>query len=143
MSHAPFLYPNVTRVPGDPRISEGQGSVRDSKIQKGEFDAVLENAIETTTTGGGELGLSRIPLKFSSHATQRLNERRIALDAATLGKINDAIDKASMKGVQESLVLTKDAALIVSVPNRTVITAMDRSQLTGNVFTNIDGAVII
>lgn len=141
MSQAPFLYPNVTRLPGDSRIQEDKARVRDTRAEKGEFDKVLENAIEGTA--GNELGLSRIPLKFSTHATQRLNERRIDLDAGTINKINDAIDKASQKGVQESLILTKDAALIVSVPNRTVITAMDRGQLTGNVFTNIDGAVII
>jgi flagellar operon protein len=57
--------------------------------------------------------------------------------------MNDAITKADAKGVQDTLVLTDKAALIVSVPNRTVITAMDRAQLDGNVFTNIDGAVII
>ena len=57
--------------------------------------------------------------------------------------MNDAINKADAKGVQDTLMLTDQAALIVSVPNRTVITAMDRSQLRGNIFTNIDGAVII
>jgi flagellar operon protein len=58
-------------------------------------------------------------------------------------KVSDAVDKADAKGVEDTLVLTKDAALIVSVKNRTIITAMDRNQLTGNVFTNIDGAVIV
>ena len=57
--------------------------------------------------------------------------------------MNDAITKADSKGVQDTLILTDQAALIVSVPNRTVITAMDRGNLSGNVFTNIDGAVII
>jgi len=40
-------------------------------------------------------------------------------------------------------VLTQDAALIVNVRNRTVITALDRSSANGNVFTNIDGAVVV
>ena len=57
--------------------------------------------------------------------------------------VNEAIDKADANGIDDTLVLTKDAALIVNVKNRTVITAMDRAQMTGNVFTNIDGAVII
>jgi flagellar operon protein len=57
--------------------------------------------------------------------------------------VNDALDKAAAKGVEDTLVLTPEAALIVSVKNRTVITAMDRSNLNGNVFTNIDGAVIV
>ena len=58
-----------------------------------------------------------------------------------MAKLNDAIDKADAKGVQDTLVLTKDAALIVNVKNRTVVTAMDKNNLNGNVFTNIDGAV--
>ena len=58
-------------------------------------------------------------------------------------KVNEALDRAAAKGVEDTLVLTSNAALIVNVPNRTVITAMDRSQMSGNVFTNIDGAVIV
>ena len=36
-----------------------------------------------------------------------------------------------------------DSALVVSVKNRTVVTALDKTQMKGNVFTNIDSAVII
>ena len=60
-----------------------------------------------------------------------------------MAKVNDAVDKADAKGLDDALVLTKDAALIVSVRNRTVITAIDNNSLSGNVFTNIDGAVIV
>jgi flagellar operon protein len=49
----------------------------------------------------------------------------------------------AQKGGKESLVMMGDAALVVSVKNRTVVTAMDRSQMKGNVFTNIDSAVVI
>jgi flagellar operon protein len=103
----------------------------------------LTKSGELSSIGGAELGQVRQPLKFSAHATQRLNERKIRMDQATMGKVNDAVDKAAAKGVEDTLVLTPDAALIVSVKNRTVITAMDRGSLNGNVFTNIDGAVII
>jgi flagellar operon protein len=58
-------------------------------------------------------------------------------------KLNEAVDKAASKGLDDALILTKDAAFIVNVGNRTVVTAMDRSSLEGNVFTNIDGAVIV
>ncbi|NBU22033.1 flagellar protein, partial [bacterium] len=90
-----------------------------------------------------DLGYVKAPLKFSAHATQRLKDRKIVMDSLMMSKVNDAIDKAEAKGVEDTLVLTPDAALIVSVKNRTVITAMDRSSLNGNVFTNIDGAVIV
>jgi flagellar operon protein len=97
------------------------------------------------TADASSNGLEQLkaPLKFSAHATQRLRERKIELDPAVLGRISDAIDKADAKGIDDTLVLTKDAALIVNVKNRTVITAMDRTQMLGNVFTNIDGAVIV
>ena len=52
------------------------------------------------------------------------------------------MDKAGQKGGQDSLVLLRDMAFIVSVPNKTVVTAMDADQVKENVFTNIDSAVI-
>ena len=45
--------------------------------------------------------------------------------------------------MNESLVLVDDLAFIVNVPNRTVITAMEQGETNSNVFTNIDGAVIM
>jgi flagellar operon protein len=39
-------------------------------------------------------------------------------------------------------VLLRDMAFIVSVRNRTIVTAMDSEHIKENVFTNIDSAVI-
>lgn len=144
-----ILYPNVSRVPSNPGVGEGQRASGESPIQKGEFDQTLQRALDGRTTtapmpqANPGMGAAVQGLKFSAHATQRLRERQIQFDSETLSKLNDAITKADGKGVQDSLVLTDKAALIVSVPSRTVITAMDRNQLTGNVFTNIDGAIIL
>lgn len=52
------------------------------------------------------------------------------------------MDEASRKGVRDSLVLMNNLAFIVSVPDRTVVTAMPVDEAGANVFTNIDGAVI-
>jgi flagellar operon protein len=144
----PVFYPNVSRVPANPSVSETRRSPGEAPPQKGEFDASLKQAIEaqnpeTIRSGGSALNQLAQGIKFSAHATQRLRERQIQFDPETLSRMNDAITKADSKGVQDTLVLTDKAALIVSVPSRTVITAMDRNNLTGNVFTNIDGAVII
>jgi flagellar operon protein len=151
MSNAPFLYPSVTSLPGQSGVGQGERTPRKQEGTKGDFDKELDRAIQQPgtgaagrpDTGGGALDQLKAPLKFSAHASQRLKERKIEMDAATMVKVNDAIDKADAKGIDDTLVLTKDAALIVNVKNRTVITAMDRSQMTGNVFTNIDGAVIV
>lgn len=148
MSDSPFLYPNVTSIPGKSGIGGSEKTPKKPEGTKGEFDHVLESTLKKTggdsdIAGAPDLSQMKSPLKFSAHASQRLQDRKIKLDPATLIKVNDAIDKAAAKGVEDTLVLTQDAALIVSVKNRTVITAMDRASLTGNVFTNIDGAVIV
>ena len=88
-------------------------------------------------------GAAQAKLKFSGHAQQRLASRNINLTNDDLQKIGDAVTRAAAKGARESLVLTDKAALVVSVPNRTVITAVDKSQLKENIFTNIDSAVIV
>ncbi|MBU3186030.1 TIGR02530 family flagellar biosynthesis protein [Clostridium estertheticum] len=80
---------------------------------------------------------------ISSHAVQRLNSRNINLDDADRKKINEGINMADSKGAKQSLILYKDMALITSIKNRTVITAMDKNQSTGNVITNIDSVVMI
>ncbi len=142
MSGGPFLFPNVTSLPGQGGIGSADKSSRQEQQVKGEFDKVFDKVMSRP---GSSPDLSQIktPLKFSAHASQRINERKIALDPATLLKVNNAIDKAEAKGLEDTLILTGDAALIVSVKNRTVITAIDRDSLSGNVFTNIDGAVIV
>jgi flagellar operon protein len=155
----PILYPNVTSLPGQGGIKSGD-QIEKKKPGSGpsDFDKVFDRTINPGTSSEqsketsdapsnlkatSDLSQTRSPLKFSAHATQRLKERKIELDPATMAKVNDAIDKADSKGVQDTLILTKDAALIVNVKNRTVVTAMDRGSLTGNVFTNIDGAVLV
>ncbi|MDH6369169.1 flagellar biosynthesis protein [Paenibacillus sp. VTT E-133280] len=82
-------------------------------------------------------------LKFSNHAAKRLEQRGIELGSRQLDQISSAVDKAAAKGSKESLILMKDLAFIVSVPNRTVVTAMDGSSIKDNVFTQIDSAIVI
>lgn len=80
---------------------------------------------------------------FSSHARERLQMRRIDLDPKTQMRLTDAVDRAAAKGGRSSLILMDDLVFVVSVPNRTVITAMDRAHYTDNVFTHIDSAVVM
>ena len=82
-------------------------------------------------------------LKFSKHALGRLSDRNIELSVGQLERLNDGARKAGQKGIRESLVIVDQLAFIVNVPNRTVVTAMDSTETTENIFTNINGAVII
>lgn len=82
-------------------------------------------------------------VKFSQHAQDRLKSRNISFSADQLQQLEGAVNSVAQKGGKDSLVMLGDAALVVSVKNRTVVTAMDRSQMKGNVFTNIDSAVVL
>ena len=82
-------------------------------------------------------------LKFSKHASNRLFDRNIELTEEQLERLNEGATKAGEKGIRESLVIVDQLAFIVNVPNNTVVTAMDQTETDENVFTNIDGAVII
>jgi flagellar operon protein len=144
MSNGAFIYPNVTSLPGQTGITPAERGPKKQEGVKGEFDKAFEQALEKTGTNEGrDLNQVKSPLKFSAHASQRMQDRKISIDQATMTKVNDAVDKAESKGLEDTLILTKDAAFIVNVKNRTVITALDKNNLSGNVFTNIDGAVIV
>ena len=87
--------------------------------------------------------LTQQPLKFSAHAQQRLESRNIRLTQDDVAKMNAMADKAAAKGSKQSLFMMRDVAMVVSITNRTVITAVDQSSMKENVFTNIDSAAII
>lgn len=82
-------------------------------------------------------------VKFSQHAQERLKSRNLQLTSHDMTKLNDAVEKIAQKGARESLVYLNDVALVVSIKNKMVITAMDGSSAKENIFTNIDSAVIL
>jgi flagellar operon protein len=81
-------------------------------------------------------------LRFSAHAATRMSSRHIAMTPELVGKLEKAVSGAAEKGSRESLVLLKNCAFIVNIPNRTVVTAMDGESLKNNIFTNIDSTVL-
>jgi flagellar operon protein len=81
-------------------------------------------------------------VQFSNHAVQRLQRRGIAVDTPTLDRLNAGVDRAAGKGSRDAVVLVDQTAFVVSVRNKTVITAVDREHMRDHVFTNIDSAVI-
>jgi flagellar operon protein len=96
------------------------------------FDRVFQNQLAAADD-----------LKFSAHALKRLESRQIVLNNRDLALLKDAVNRAEAKGAKESLILMDRLALVVSVKNRTVITAVDDQNLKDNIFTNIDSAVIV
>lgn len=100
------------------------------------FEEVLRRQQSLSAAGNEKL-------KFSKHATQRLESRGISLSEEQNTRLQSGVEKASAKGINESLVLVDSLAFIVNVPNKTVVTAMDQTETQSNIFTNIDGAVIM
>ena len=82
-------------------------------------------------------------LKFSKHAAMRLENRNISLSEEQSERLETGVRKAGEKGIRESLVIVDTLAFIVNVPNKTVVTAMDQHESAENIYTNIDGAVVM
>ena len=82
-------------------------------------------------------------VSFSKHASQRLFSRGIELSDSDLNKVADAVNQAEAKGSKETLLLADDYALVVSIKDRTVVTAFDRDNLKDGVVTAIDSAVLL
>ena len=118
-----LLSNNTTGVSGK---TEGKGT---------SFEDILRSK---TMDGSGE----DLSLKFSKHASVRLEDRNIEMTDALMKRLTDGCSRARDKGIRESLVMVDSLAFIVNVPNQTVVTAMDQTGSDDNIFTNIDGAVI-
>lgn len=100
------------------------------------FDRILRERLRPQT------GASAGEVRWSAHAQQRMAQRQIDVTPEVQQRLEGAVDRAAAKGARESLVLMDDVAVVVSVVNRTVITAVDRAAMRDHVFTNIDSAVL-
>ena len=117
------------------RYLHGTQKTENHKTTEGlSFQDILQKKSLTGSTGR---------LKFSKHALGRLTDRNIELDSSQLERLQQGAVKAEEKGIKDSLVIVDQLAFIVNVPNQTVVTAMDSTETDENVFTNINGAVIM
>ena len=122
--------------------------IRRSQINPTTPDSQVQNSQKTNIQGPTFNDvLSKIKsnesVKFSKHAMERLNSRNIELSNSELERINQGVDKAKSKGVRDALIMMDNKVFVASVQNKTIITAAMDEQLKDNVFTNIDGAVIV
>lgn len=96
------------------------------------FQSILNNTIKDNTE-----------LQFSKHASIRLKSRNIQISDEQMKRIENGVAKAKEKGVKDSLVLVDNIALVINTRKNVVITAMEPTQDNENIYTNIDGAVIV
>lgn len=126
------IYNNKPILPIGKPVPSARTPGKESADSAKSFDSVLQEELFKQTE-----------IKFSKHAMERLQARNISLSKDDIGRINSAVNKAAEKGVKETLIIMGNAAFIASVRNKTIITAATEDNLKNNVFTNIDGAVII
>lgn len=126
------------------------------RMKIGHLFPMKSTLIQHEKQGKSGAGAGRIPspnefrnlleanvLKFSHHAEVRMEQRGIKLKPESLTQIMNAVEEAATKGAKDSLIVYRDIAMIVNVPSRTVVTAMDGKQMQSNVFTQIDSAIIL
>ncbi|MFT8319500.1 MAG: TIGR02530 family flagellar biosynthesis protein [Bacillus sp. (in: firmicutes)] len=113
-------------------IRKGINAIKTKSNNATSFSTHLQQSINSTDT-----------LNISKHANQRLQQRGIVIDETKWKQIEVKVEQAKQMGVKESLVLLNNAALIVSAKNNTVITAMDREEASQQIFTNINGTIVM
>jgi flagellar operon protein len=119
-------------------VAPAKGAARPGQGASGAGDAQPGPSFADALANAGAAS----PLQFSKHALARVQRRGIELGPNTLTRLSQGVDRAAGKGSRDSLVLVDGTAFVVSVSNRTVITAVGSEHMKDNVFTNIDSAVI-
>lgn len=121
-------------ISGIPRIEQTQKVDTDvgDNAEKDSFQSILTEMLRKNSE-----------VNFSKHAIKRALNHNIELSDENLSRLNEGVKMASEKHLEEPLIIVGNTAFLVNIPNNTVITAVDSSDMKGSVFTNIDGAVII
>lgn len=102
--------------------------------------AITESKQNTRTKSFEEVLES---VKFSKHAVERIVSRDIKLSDTDYARLEKGLGLAKQKGIRQTLIMMDNKVFIASVKNNTIITASAEENLKENVFTNIDGAVIV
>lgn len=119
-------------VTGKPSAAGAQKTTQTTKNDGPSFQELLTETLRQSSE-----------VNFSKHAVKRVEEHNIELTDENLGRLNEGVKIAGEKNLEEPLILVGNTAFLVNIPNNTVITAVDSQNMKGNVFTNIDGTVII
>ena len=117
-----------------PRLGAGGGREQAARTDSSGFAAAFQQELERAE--GRQVA-------FSKHAMERAEERGIEVTSHLLDRLTDSVERAQAKGATNILALDQSLAFIINVPNGRVITAISQDEMKENIFTNIDGAVIL
>lgn len=107
------------------------------------YNTQTQTKIPKQTTQFKDVLAHQQTLKVSKHAEQRLSERNIEINQKQWQEISEKMSEAKQKGVTDSVVVTKEATLIVSNKNNTVVTALNHEEAENRIFTNINGMILL
>ena len=139
---------NLQKIGRDGKKIDSQSKSPNTSAKS--FEQILKETARANTLTANDLQLRQYSLTvkpqeltFSKHAKQRIADRDIDINFELIGKIGEAVKKASEKSIKNALVLTEESAFIVSIDNNVVVTAMNNEEMRESVITNIDGTVIL
>lgn len=133
----------IDRVQGLGAQTAGQEKKAPKAARQGSFGQMLQQmqqqsqAQQTAGTGPQQA------INFSKHAISRAEERGIELTPALMEQLAGSVEKAQEKGAKNILAFNANQAFIINVPYGRVITTMSQDEMKENIFTNIDGAVLL
>ena len=123
----------ISSIQGISPVERVQRVSQVSPVSSGQFGALLQQ----------ELKVAEPSTSFSKHAQSRAEERGIQVDDTLMGQLADSVERAQAKGATNILAFDATRAFIINVPHGRVITTMSQEEMEENIFTNIDGAVLL
>ena len=128
----------IDKVRGTGQLTRTAAPVSGKKAAEGQnaFGAMLRDQVDAKTRGAQ-------PVNFSKHALARAEERGIELTPNLMERLSSSVEKAQEKGATNILAFDDSRAFIINIPYGRVITTMSQEEMKENIFTNIDGAVLL
>lgn len=122
----------TTRISNVSNVPQTRQTSQTSKTDRG-FDTILQQEWNRTPS----------TVAFSKHAMARAEARGIEVTPALMNQLSHSVERAQAKGATNILAFDATRAFIINVPNGRVITTMSQEEMEENIFTNIDGAVLL
>ena len=123
----------IAPIQGISQVDRVQQVSRTGGAAAGQFGALLQQ----------EIRVAEPAISFSKHAQSRAAERGIQVDDTLMDQLADSVERAQAKGATNILAFDSTRAFIINVPHGRVITTMSQEEMEDNIFTNIDGAVLL
>ena len=120
----------IRQIQGEPFLPVKNADKNQSSKQN--FADILNEKLEKSES-----------LQFSKHSKERIQQRGINVTDSLIEQLNTAADNARLKGAKDVVMIGREAAFIVNIPNNVVVTAINGNEMKNNIFTNIDSAVLL